>query len=106
MMEMTGSSRGECWAVSDTIDKLLKTVQEAKASEDKARMKTALQQVEDQITSMKSRMGRCTDMMGIMQKMKGGMMGGSMMGLDTAKAGPKPKAGKFEESEHERHYPK
>ena len=55
-----------CWASSE----------EALKSDDKAKMKTALQRTDAHIAQMRSHMSTCMDMMNMM----GGMMGGGMMG--------------------------
>ncbi len=113
MMEMSGKAGGECRMMSDTLGGLLKTVQDAKRSDDKAKMKAALEQVEGHIAGMRSHMGECMNMMGMMEKMMGGgMMSGGMSGMDSAgnpsKAGQKPntKSVKTEDDEHEKHHPK
>ncbi len=115
MMDMMGKTRGECMMTSDTLGGLLKTVQDAKKSDDKTKMKAALKRVEDHIAGMKSHMGQCMDMMGMMGKMMGGgMMGGGMMGggmmsdgmkgIDSSKSAPGPVTPGS--SDHKKHHPK
>ena len=115
MMDMTSKARGECMMASDTLGGLHKTVQDARKSDDKAKMKVALQRVEDHIAAMKVHMGQCTDMMGMMGQMmggnmmQGGMMGkgmknGGMMNQDSAQTSRMPSKGK--QDNYEKHHPK
>lgn len=115
MMDMTTKVQGECMMASDTLGGLLKTVQDARKSDDKAKMTAALQRVEEHIAAMKAHMGQCTDMMGMMghmmggNMMKGGMMGkgmmnGNMMKSDSTMAEPMSKKGN--QADHEAHHPK
>ncbi|HKP96946.1 MAG TPA: hypothetical protein VJ385_14445 [Fibrobacteria bacterium] len=94
MMDMMGKSNVSCMATSDSLESLSKAVQEALKSDDKAKMKAALQRTDAQIAQMKSHMSMCMDMMN--------MMGGKMQGEDKSPAAEK----KDEAAEHEKHHPK
>ncbi len=103
MMGMMDSAHGDCMAASDSLDKLLKTVQEARKSDDKTKMNAALLATESQIAVMKDHMGRCMNMMGMMGQMMGGE---GMKGMKGGAAAPAPKQKKEESAEHEKHHPK
>lgn len=85
MMDMMGDSRTSCMSTSDSLDILLKSVQEARKSDDKSKMKSALESTEAHIVQMKANMGKCVHMMGTMGKMMGG---DSMRGMEKGQAGP------------------
>lgn len=103
MMDMMGKSQTGCMATSDTLDKLLKTVQDAEKSDDKAKMKAALNLTANHITEMKGHMGQCMNMMNSMGKMMGK---GGMMPMDKGMENHPP-SGKAETEatpEHEKHH--
>jgi hypothetical protein len=103
MMDMMGKSNMSCMATSDSLESLSKAVQEALKSDDKAKMKAALQRTDAHIAQMKSHMTMCMDMMNMMGGMMGGgMMGGKMQGEQKPPAAEK----KDEAAEHEKHHPK
>ena len=81
MDDMMKGCRDHCDQISASIARLVKTIDEAKQSNDPAKMRTALDQVQKPLTNMKEHMSMCRNMMGMMQKMHGmgGMMGGGMM---------------------------
>jgi hypothetical protein len=109
MMDMMGDTKGECMATSDSLSKVLAAVQEARKSDDKAKMKAALEMVEGRIAGMQGHMGECKANMGHcmeMMKMMGGMMGGGMMGQGMQGMDKKSGNEKMEPSEHEKHHPK
>lgn len=112
MMDMMGKSNMGCMATRDSLDALSKEVQDAIKSDDKAKMKAALQKTDAHFAQMKSHMSMCMDMMNMM----GGMMGGSMM--EGKSEGGMGMGGKMDEKakpaapdkekaeEHEKHHPK
>lgn len=114
MMDMMGKSNMSCMATRDGLDALSKEVRDAIKSDDKARMKAALQKTEAHFALMKNHMSMCMDMMSMM----GGMMGGNTMGgkseggmgMDgkaTGEAKPAPAEKEKDKSEdHEKHHPK
>ncbi|MEO6097410.1 MAG: hypothetical protein ABIW76_17885 [Fibrobacteria bacterium] len=105
MMGMMGNSKMGCMATSDTLDVLLKTVQDARKSKDKAKMAAALATVETHIGVMKGHMEKCKGMMGMMGMM---MDGDGMKGMQGMKPAPDaPVSGsKQDPAEHEKHHPK
>lgn len=114
MMDMMGKSNMSCMATHDSLDALSKEVQDAIKSDDKAKMKAALQKTDAHFAQMKSHMSMCMDMMNMM----GGMMGGNMMGgkpeggmgmVGKAAEEAKPIAPDKEKDkgeDHEKHHPK
>lgn len=75
MMSMDNMMKGcreQCQATTTSIDKALSSIGEAKKSTDPARMRAAFDQVEKQLTEMKSHMAICMNMMNMMQQMQGG----------------------------------
>ena len=81
-----------CQKTSASIDRTLQTIEEAKQSNDPARMRAALDQVHKPLAEMKEHMGMCMNMMSMMQKMHGGMggmMGGDMGGMMGDKGAPR-----------------
>jgi hypothetical protein len=106
MMDMMGHSKMNCMATSDTLADLQKTVQDAEKSDDKVKMKAALQRVESHISGMQAHMSQCSGMMDMMGSMMGGgMMGGGSMGKDKTKESPAAGESKKEDKEdHEKHH--
>ena len=105
MMAMGGGKGMECKAKADSLDALLKTVKEARLSNDKAKMGAALSAVEAQLGGMKEHMEKCGKMMEMMEEMGGGMGMKGMNPGDGAHGGTKDSAGAGP-SEHEKHHPK
>ena len=64
-------------SMTKSIDQMSKMMQEAKQSNDPAKMRAALDQAQKQLTEMKEHMAMCSNTMNMMQKMQGGMMKGS-----------------------------
>lgn len=62
-------------AMMKSLDDMSKTVEGAQQSNDAAKMKSALAQVQKQLTSMKEHTSKCDSMMNMMDKMQG-MPGG------------------------------
>ena len=54
-----------CARKSDSMDRTLKTIEEARTSNDPAKMRAALEQVQKPLTEMKSHMRMCDHMMGM-----------------------------------------
>jgi hypothetical protein len=64
-------------AVTKSLDQTSKTLEEAKQSNDPAKMRAAIDEAQKQLADMKDHMTMCGNMMNMMQKMQGGMMKGS-----------------------------
>jgi hypothetical protein len=64
-------------AVTKSLDQTSKTLEEAKQSNDPAKMRAAIDEAQKQLADMKDHMTKCGSMMNMMQKMQGGMMKGS-----------------------------
>ncbi len=99
-MDMMGKSDMKCKAKCDSLDALLKAVQEARKSDDKAKMKAALELTEAHIVGMKEHMGKCMPMKGMKDKKMGG---DGMMEMGSGHHCPPEKE---ESTEHEKHHPK
>ena len=54
-----------CARKSESIDRTLKTIEEARTSNDPGKMRAALEQVQKPLTEMKSHMTMCNRMMGM-----------------------------------------
>ena len=65
-------------AATKSIDQLNTTMEDAKQSNDSAKMRAAIGQAQKQLMEMKEHMTKCQNMMGMMEKMQG--MGGMMKG--------------------------
>jgi hypothetical protein len=76
MDDMMKGCREHCDQTSASIDRMVQTMDEARQSNDPAKMRAALDQAQKPLTEMKQHMSMCTNMMGMMQKMHG--MGGMM----------------------------
>lgn len=76
MDDMMKGCREHCQATTKSIDQVTKTIDEAKASNDPAKMRAALDQAQKPLADMKNHMSMCMNMMNMMEKMhgKGGMM--------------------------------
>lgn len=83
MDDMMKGCREHCDQTSASIDRLIQTIDQAKQSNDPAKMRAALDQAQKPLADMKEHMSMCRNMMGMMQKMHGmgGMMGGGMGGM-------------------------
>ena len=67
--DMMKNCQEHCQATSRTIDQLARTIDEAKASNDPAKMRAALDQVQKPLADMKGHMNGCMSMMSMMEKM-------------------------------------
>jgi len=75
MDDMMKNCREHCQMSMKSMDGLAKTVADAKASNDPAKMRAALDQVENPHADMRQHMNMCMNMMTMMQNMQR-MMGG------------------------------
>ena len=75
MEDMMKGCREHCETAMKSTDALAKTIADARASNDPAKMRAALEQSEKPLTDMRQHMSMCMNMMTMMQKMHG-MMGG------------------------------
>lgn len=80
MGDMMSGCREHCQATMKSMEQMHKTMEEAKASNDPAKMRAALDQAQKPLADMKEHMGMCMNMMSMMDKMHGGGMGGMMRG--------------------------
>ena len=69
---MMKQCREHCEAAMKSTDGLAKTIADARASNDPARMRAALEQAEKPLADMRQHMSMCMNMMAMMQKMQGG----------------------------------
>jgi hypothetical protein len=79
MGDMMKQCREHCQATSRSVDHVLKTTRDARESNDPAKMRAPLDQIEKPLSDMREHMNMCmTKMMDMMEKMgaMGGMMGG------------------------------
>ena len=81
MDDMMAGCREHCQASMKSMDQMAKAMADAKASNDPAKMRAALDQAEKPLTDMREHMSMCMNMMNMMQKMHGGGMGGMMGGM-------------------------
>jgi len=90
MDDMMKGCREHCKQTSASIDRMMQTMDEAKQSNDPAKMHAALDQAQTPLTEMKQHMSMCMNMMGMMQKMHGmgGMMQGGMGGMMSEQRQP------------------
>ena len=106
MMDMMGKSKQSCMSTSGDLDKVMKLMQDARKSDDKAKMMVAMESAVSQMMTMKENMGQCMGMMGSMMENKG-MMDNCMMGekgKDFSKSKSKAKA-KVDTVDHVKHHP-
>ena len=75
MDDMMKMCREHCETAMKSNDALAKTLADARASNDPAKMRAALEQAEKPLADMRQHMNMCMNMMTMMQKMQG-MMGG------------------------------
>ena len=80
MDDMMKECRAHCQATMNSTEQLMTKMDEAKQSNDPAQMRTALDEAQKPLTEMKDHMGKCMNMMNMMQKMRGGMEGHMMEG--------------------------
>lgn len=71
MGDMMKGCREHCQTTMKSMSQLSKTIDDAKASNDPAKMRTALDQAQRPLTEMKQHMETCMQMMGMMEKMQG-----------------------------------
>ena len=71
MDTMMKSCMEHCQQTSASIDRLTQTMNEAKESNDPAKMRAALDEAQKPLAEMKQHMSMCMNMMGMMQKMQG-----------------------------------
>lgn len=71
MGDMMKGCREHCQMSMKSMDGLAKTVADAKTSNDSAKMRAALQQVEKPLADMRQHMTMCMNMMSMMEKMHG-----------------------------------
>lgn len=69
MADMMKNCQEHCQSTSKTIDQLTRTIDEAKASNDPAKMRAALDQAQKPLAQVKEHMNGCMSMMSMMQKM-------------------------------------
>ena len=69
MADMMKTCQEHCQTTSKAIDQLTRTSDEAKASNDLAKMRAALDQTQKPLAQMKEHMNGCMNMMSMMQKM-------------------------------------
>ena len=69
MPDMMKSCQEHCQSTSKTIDQLTRTIDDAKASNDPAKTRAALDQAQKPLADMKAHMNGCMSMMSMMQKM-------------------------------------
>jgi hypothetical protein len=72
MEDMMKGCREHCETAMKSTDTLAKTIADAKASNDPAKMRAALEQAEKPLADMRQHMNMCMNMMTMMQKMHGG----------------------------------
>ncbi|HEY9466426.1 MAG TPA: hypothetical protein VIR54_25190 [Vicinamibacterales bacterium] len=70
MADMMKNCQEHCQTTSKTIDQLTRTIDDAKASNDPAKMRAALDQAQKPLAQMKEHMNGCMNMMSMMQKMQ------------------------------------
>jgi predicted lipoprotein len=71
MDEMMKECRKHCQETARSIDQTTKTMEEAKQSNDPAKMRAALDQGQKRLAEMKNHMSGCMNMMNMMEKMHG-----------------------------------
>ena len=69
MPDMMKGCQEHCRSTSKTIEQLMRTIDEAKASNDPAKMRAALDRAQKPLAEMKQHMTGCMSMMSMMQKM-------------------------------------
>ena len=80
MHDMMKSCRDHCQKTSASVDQVLTSLREAKASNDPARMRAAIEEAEKPLGMMQQHMSMCMKMMNMMHgEGMGNMHGGGMM---------------------------
>ncbi len=74
MGDMMKQCKTQCRQTTASIDKTMKQMDEAKQSNDPAKMRAAINDAEKNLSGMKNHMNTCMNMMDMMQKMHGGNM--------------------------------
>jgi YHS domain-containing protein len=82
MGDMMKGCREHCQATTKSMEQMGKSMDEAKASTDPAKVRAALDQAQKPLADMKEHMGMCMNMMAMMEKMHGGGMANMMGGSD------------------------
>lgn len=80
MEDMMSQCRTHCQNMSSSMDNLANTIEEARASNDPAKMRDALEKAQKALTEMKEKMSSCRSMMDMMGKMHSGGGMGMMSG--------------------------
>lgn len=75
MGDMMKRCMEHCQATAKSIEETTDAIEAAKKGNDPQKMRAALDQAQKQLEGMREHMSMCTNMMGMMQKMHGGMMG-------------------------------
>jgi hypothetical protein len=75
MAQMMQECQTHCQATTAAVDQMMQRMGEAKQSNDPAQMRTALEAAQQPLAEMKEHMTTCMGMMGMMQRMHGGMGG-------------------------------
>jgi hypothetical protein len=78
MAGMMKECRQRCQATQASIDQLSKSLEEARHSNDPAKMRAAIDRAQKPLQEMRDHMAGCMNMMQMMQNMHGGRMGGRM----------------------------
>jgi len=91
MGDMMKQCRTQCPQTTGSIDKTMKVMEDAKQSNDPAKMRAAIEAGEKNLSKRKNHMNTCMSMMDMMQNMKGNHMGGMMAGHDQTQPDGKPK---------------
>jgi small-conductance mechanosensitive channel len=71
MDDMMEGCREHCQQTSASIDRLMQRMDEARQSNDPAKMRAMLDEAQKPLADMKQHMNMCMNMMGMMQKMHG-----------------------------------
>lgn len=88
MMGMMKECRKHCQETTSAMGKLSQVIEDAKRSNDPAKMRAALEQVEKQHAGMDQHMSMCMRSMGEMEKMHGSM--GGMKGMQHGSGSKTP----------------
>ena len=76
MGEMMQDCKEHHQSAMKSMDEMSKVMEDAKRSNDPAKMRNALDEGQKQLSQMKEHMAMCGNMMNMMEKMQGGMMKG------------------------------
>ena len=72
MGDMMTACREHCQSTNNSIDQLNRTTDEAKKSNDPAKMRAALESAQKPLADMKDHISMCMSMMDMMKNMRGG----------------------------------